>query len=190
MHAGRWAFNRMLEAVRAGRPASLETANELTKATRSHPEQKRIHRSIFKNAMMDVVAAVRGERTKAATARRPHGTIQFRSLRRTLTETVRLDAAQFAADDPSGQRRPKDAGPVMCIEMPEEDHASAERPANRITAQVRFGGRMQPLPPVIIRDRRWLIERLVSERYLRHEAKLHWNRVVVFTSNHPHRTSD
>ena len=148
-------------------------------ATRSDPRFANIHRCIFRNAMFDVRAALRGLRTKREQniPGGHDGTMHFRSHRRTNTETIRLDAAVFRPDDPQGLRPPKDTGPMRFVERcepatnPHPANGSSHCP-NRIRAAVHFGCNLREVSPFIVRDRRWLIDRLVSERYLRHEAKL------------------
>lgn len=175
MHAGRWAFNDMVQRVRAGATPTDSLINECCKATRTDPRFRDIHRCVFRNGMLDVRAALKTENTKCAQdPRYRRGTVHFRSVRRTTTETVRLDAAVFKPDDERGVGTPKDTGPIRMVRrstVPERD-----RPANRIGAEIHFGCNMKNLPPVIIRGRRWLIEKLVTDTYMRHEAKLHWDK--------------
>ena len=52
-----------------------------------------------------------------------------------------------------------------------------ETPAGkRSRALLVLGTTMQSLGPVVMRDKRWLIDRLVNDRYLRHEGKLLWDK--------------
>lgn len=172
VHAKRWAFNHMLHAVRAGgRPASEATVNALC-AKRALPSRiARLHRCIYKNGMLDVRSALQGEWTKHRQDPRHHVNVNYQSLRRTLTETVRLDAAKFGPNDPQGRGKPKDRGPILEIVPPPTDGGG-----RRTRALVRFGGDMKALGPVAVRDRRWLVDRLTTERYVRHEAKLAWDK--------------
>ncbi len=63
--------------------------------------------------------------------------------------------------------------------VPEEevdDDAAGESPPprkKRLRARIEFG---RGLNTVEVSDRRWLIERLAVDVYLRHEAKLHWDK--------------
>jgi transposase len=175
MHAGRWAFNEMVQQVRAGVSPTEAKINEMCKATRTYDRFRVIHRCIFRNAMLDVRAALKTENTKATNNPRYHqGIIQCRSVEKTTTETIRLDAAVFKPHDKEGKEKPKDTGPILgfqrCVGLVNEP------PAKRIKAEVHFGCNMKALGPVIIRDRSWLIEKLVGERYVRHQAKLHWDK--------------
>jgi hypothetical protein len=125
--------------------------------------------------MLDVVADYKAEYTKHAKDQSyvVHD-VNYQSRRKTMTEVVRLDGAKFKPDDREKRREPKDKGPILEISpVPGPDNLP---PAKRPGALVRFGGDMKPLGPVFIRDRRWLIERLTSEHYLRHEAKLMWDK--------------
>lgn len=185
-HAGRWAYNAMVAHRREKkRDPTMGVANEVSRATRQNAWQRTIHRSIYKNGCMDAVRAFAAERTRRAVGRRK-GTVKFRSFQHSNQETIRLDAAQFHASDQWRKEKPKDTGPVMYIERavsrPWDARRGtvaaaqpAPRPSNRIHGQVQFGGRLRPLGAVLFRDRRWLVDRLVEERWLRHEAKLTWN---------------
>jgi hypothetical protein len=175
--AQRWGFNTMLAAVRSGTVANTQkVANEFSH--RPPAWVKDTHRQIYKNAMMDLVSAGTAEKTKREKNPSHRGTIQFRSLRRTPTECCRLDKCQWKTDDPNHERNPHDKGLVFGIRtVPEEtnDDAAGESPPlrKRLRAHIEFG---RGLGTVEVRDRRWLIERLAADVYLRHEAKLHWDK--------------
>ena len=192
MEAGRWAYNRMLDYVHTDPPQAGGTLpmsfptdsliNELCKATRNDPQHEGIHRCVFRNAMLDVRTALKGERTKRERCRSSHdpggngrGNLRKRSPRRTSTEVIGLDAAVFRPDDVEGLGAPKDTGPVRFIER----CTTVERgpkPPNRRWAAVHFGCDLKAVSPVRMRGRRWLIDRLVDERYLRHQGKLLWDK--------------
>jgi hypothetical protein len=166
--AQRWGFNTMLAAVRDGRVAAdkhgvTEMARNISTSVRA------THVQIYKNRMSDVVIA--------------NSAIQFRSLRRTLTECCRLDKCQWNPDKPNRERRTHDKGLVLGIHTLPEDAAESSR--KRIRANIQL---FKGLNTVEVRDRRWLIERLAADVYLRHEAKLHWDKrggVFSLISNAP-----
>ncbi len=176
MHAGRWAFNAMVQEVRGGAQPTDAKVNEMCKAARAMPQYKgSVHGCVLRSAMLDVRAAIQTETTKAAkdsTYRK--GTINFRSLRRTTTESIRLDAAVFKPNDKLGTGKPNDTGPILFMQR--DTTPERQRPSNRIHAEVQFGCGMKALGPVTIRERRWLVEKLANDRFIRHEAKLHWDK--------------
>ena len=136
--AQRWGFNTMLAAVRSGSTANTQQgANEV--ANTRPAWVKDTHRQIYKNAMMDVVIAGTGEKTKTENNPKHRGTIQFRSLWRTLTEVCRLDKCQWKTDDPNHERTPHDKGLVLGIRAVPEETVSTESPRRRLRARIEFG---------------------------------------------------
>lgn len=129
--AQRAGYNALLAAHRdpdRRLPLNQESVNALARDTAGWmPDWMRateIPRCVFKNAMLDLVSAEAGNRTKLAKNPRHHWEYKFRSLRgpRHPTEALRLDAAKFAPDDKLGLLRPRDAGPVLRIlPVPEPD---------------------------------------------------------------------
>lgn len=160
---------------------TLGIANALARDTRLDAWKSTIHRSIYKNGSVDAVRAYTAERAKRKAGMKK-GTIHFRSFKRMTRETIRIDAAQFHPHDKEKRGPPQNAGPVLSIQRaPPRPSVPWRRPShaceecNRINGQVEFGTRLKAVGPIIFRDRRWLVERLVRERWLHHEAKILWS---------------
>lgn len=188
MAAGRMAYNALLAAHRdpvQRLPLSIESANGLARQCNLWmPESMRrakVYRCVYKNAMVDLVRAEEANQTKQRKNPRHRWTYRERSLRNTATETVRLDAAKFWASDrrqangdaptaPIPTAAPQDSGPVLRI------YPVPGPVAGRVRAHVFMGGRMKALGPLVVRDRAWLVDRIVADRYLRHEGKLQWDK--------------
>jgi hypothetical protein len=164
----RWAYNRTVQGVRGREFGPSETS---CKYVMNDPARDRwretTHATVLKNGSREAITAIRSNLAK--TPPRPFH-VRFRSAR-SLTESIQLDAAQF---DASGRRTGsvegvpflKDTGPVMRIlPVPEP---STGRPR----AHVFLGKAMAPLGPLLVRDRAWIVERLVSDRYLRTAARV------------------
>ena len=171
----RWAYNRTVEGVRKEEFAPFETS---CKHVMQDPARDRwresTHSTVMKNASREAITAYRSNLAKAT--KKPFE-VKFRSARN-LTESIQLDGAQFdtlerhqakrknkviATDD---ARFLKDTGPVMRILPLPEPTSSRPR------AHVFLGKSMAPLGPVVIRDRNWIIDRLVEDRYLLNAARL------------------
>jgi transposase len=129
-----------------------------------------VHRCVYKNGMLDAVTALSVNEKKRRENPRHHYTVKFRSVHKTPSEIIRIDAAKFLPDDVHGERKPKDCGLIHWIRaVPEPDRG-------RPRAHVKFGSGMLKLGVVTVRDRRWLIDRLTTDHYVRHEAKVQWNK--------------
>jgi hypothetical protein len=171
--AARWAYNLTVEGLQgtgAWRLAPSETA--CTEVMR-HADRKAkwgdAPPTVIKEGSRDAVTAYR-------TALAKHGpgrfALKFRSCRRDLTESIQLDAVQFA-ESKNGAEPPrmKDTGPVTRIlPVPEPARSTVSR------AHVWLRKSMLGLGPVVIRDKPWLIDRLVEDRWLRSAARLLWDR--------------
>lgn len=120
--AGRGAYNALLAAHQdpARRlPLTLASANQLCKASDTWMpgwmQDAQIPHCVYKNAMMDLVSAQKGNQTKKAKNTHHQWAFKFRSLRADSTEAIRLDAAIFRPNDPLGLQKPNDCGPVLRV---------------------------------------------------------------------------
>ena len=194
--AARGAYNHFLAAVRDGaHPCSPEAVNRMCAPQpppSPSPEVNRClpawilrdaPRCIYKNAMLDLVASHKGNLTKQRKDPRHRWRNKFRSLRWDPTECIRLDAARFAPEDRTGRGTPKDKGPVLEITTAARGSGSGDGegqgpqgPRGNAWAHLHLGGAMRELGPITMKDRPWLLDRLVAERWLRHEGKLLWDK--------------
>ena len=135
---------------------SLDEANRLSKE--APPDWvKAQYTSIYKNAMMDLVSAEKGNITMKKKNPNHKWTYKFRSVKLTATETVRLDAAHFHKDD-SQHKRLTSNGPLLRImNLPisanTESTISPTTITRRKMAHVFMGKGMKPLGPVVVKDR-------------------------------------
>jgi transposase len=168
--AARWAYNLTVEGLRGGGGWTLPPNETACTAVMRHPDRKAkwgdAPPTVIKEGSRDAITAHCAGLAKHGPGR---FALQFRSGRRDLTESIQLDAAQFAESN-HGPRL-KDTGPVTRIlPVPEPTRPNGTR------AHVWLRKSMLGLGPVVIRDRPWLIDRLVADRWLRSAARLLWDR--------------
>jgi len=180
MDGAREAYNALLSAHLDGtvqelnwKAADLLMANRAVWQSKDTP--KDIPCSVLRNAMMDFVSAESANRTKQRRRPSHHRTWVYRFRRRDTgnSEAIRLNAVKFKPTDPDHVGTPKDTGPVRFVAA----HPDVGRGGGgRRTAAIHMGSGMKTMGPVLVRDRAWLIDRLVADHYLRHEARLVWDK--------------
>ena len=179
--AARWAYNLTVEGLRGAGDWKLPPNETACTSVMRHDDRKahweHVPPTVIKEGSRDAVTAHRTGLTK-------HGAgnfqLKFRNSRRDLTESIQLDAAQFVQLDPQSKttatdgapegHRLKDTGPLTRIRPVPEPARS------RVRAHLWLRKSMLGLGPVVIRDRPWLIDRLVQDRWLRSAARLLWDR--------------
>lgn len=167
--AARWAYNAMLAGIKDGRWPAHETAcKNVTRDPTMPPWIKTaVHYTVYHNATLEAVRATKADLTKRRNNPNHRWNASFRSATRSRTETLLLDAVQFHANRPGV----KDTGPVrQILPLPAPVAPRSAR------AHVFLGKSMADGGPVLVKDRNWLIDRLVADRWLRVQGRLQWDK--------------
>lgn len=180
--AARWAYNATVDAVqRRGRPAQRITCTEIRQEREgagAPPDwAKAVYASIRNNAMFEAIDAFGTNRAKqdhrrARGERAQNFEVKYRSLRRSVTETIVLDGRKMCP--PPNAHKIKDSGPVLSVRP--AAHPSVAPSGRRLQADVYFGGSMEACGPVRVTDSRRIVTEILADNGLRHAARILWDK--------------
>ena len=170
----RWAYNAMAAALRGGTaPPTLSGVTTVggTRGANVPAAYAGIHSTVWRGAMRLAIQAQRSNRAKAAARRsrgesaRPFTLHPRRGGRAASPEVIPLEAAQLV----SATKAAADYKTVLRIAA-----AAPHRAGRRRHADVTFGTSLRAHGPIRIVDSPRIVDRLVADGHLRHEAKLQW----------------
>lgn len=169
-NAARWGYNAMVDAVNKEQlEPRLEACKVLMHDPRIPAEVKAVNNRIYRQGMLEAISAFKANET---VKRKKAGNHQYQIKMKKASDLQQTVTLEGASRLKSGKI--ENTSPVLRI-VPCESSPLTES-SRRRHADLYLGTTMRPHGPIRLVDRKWLVEKLVQDRYLMHEGKILWNK--------------